>query len=594
MIHKHVQIFNLSNYFRMKLFKISLFQIAFALLTLSGCSVDPEYHSETAPNTFYDSPERVYQRLGAVYSRWAVDEGMGVIRSQYAFLQELTSDEICMPVRGTHWLDGGYYLRPQRHDFTDNTSGVNGAWNAVGSSVARAWNVKEDLDKYVDFSAMFPNNPNARDEILLQLDVLVASFYLRGLDFFGGYPIYRSNSDPVQPRSTDVELFTFIDSLLTNALTKLPLKAAAGEKIDGYVNQAVAASLLARLYFNAEPYIRRSMYTECSILCNNIINGKYGPYALANDYRKIFGWGNETCDEIIWGVPSTNAFFEMDPGNYPHSLHYNSKVYLKNSRMAAWNGHCLMPSLDGNGKSYITGRPNASPNAFKLGSPFGKFDDADVRKKQYVYKGNGEYEGMFLFGLQGSVDDLENACLGDMEYKGEIINFVDQIAYMKLYGQSGFKEGIETAEENSGVRLMKFSPVPTEADLSLWYEPDVPAIRLAEIYYMLAECKFRANDKAGAVSLINNVRSRYFEGGNDPNPATTANLDKYRMLDEWLIEFLGEKRRRSDLVRWDEFTKGEWFDHKPDGPGKEHYNRFPVPTEALSANPLLEQNPGYN
>lgn len=568
--------------------------MAFALLALSGCNVDPEYHSEAAPGSFYNSPEQVYQRLGAVYTKWATNEGMGFIRSSHGFLQEFTSDEVAMPARGSHWHDGGTWLRPQKHDFTDNTYGINSAWNAVGSGVARAWNVKEDLDNYVDFASMFTNNPNARDEILLQLDVMVATFYLWGLDLFGGYPIYRSNSDELQPRSTDVELFSFIDSLLTNALTKLPKKAAAGEKIEGYVNQAVVASLLARLYFNAEPYIRKSMYAECSALCNDIIAGKYGPYALANDYRKIFGWGNETCDEIIWGVPSHYSFFEMDPGNYPHSLHYNSKVYLKNSKMEAWNGHCLMPSLDPEGKSYIAGKSNASPRAFKLGSPFGKFEDTDVRKKQYVYKGNGEYEGMFLCGLQGDPANMESACFGDMEYKGEIINFVDQIAYMTLYGQSGFKEGIETAEENSGVRLMKFSPVPTEADLSLWYEPDVPAIRLAEIHYMLAECKFRAGDKAGAASLINNVRSRYFEGGNDPNPVTTANLDKYRMLDEWLIEFLGEKRRRTDLVRWDEFTKGEWFDHKPDGPGKEHYKRFPIPTEALSANSLLEQNPGYN
>ena len=47
------------------------------------------------------------------------------------------------------------------------------------------------------------------------------------------------------------------------------------------------------------------------------------------------------------------------------------------------------------------------------------------------------------------------------------------------------------------------------------FNPDIPIIRLAEVYYMLAECKMRNGDKQGAADLINTVRKRYFEGGND-------------------------------------------------------------------------------
>ena len=43
--------------------------------------------------------------------------------------------------------------------------------------------------------------------------------------------------------------------------------------------------------------------------------------------------------------------------------------------------------------------------------------------------------------------------------------------------------------------------------------PDIPVFRLAEAYYMLAECKLRAGDKAAAASLINTVRERYFPEG---------------------------------------------------------------------------------
>ncbi len=33
------------------------------------------------------------------------------------------------------------------------------------------------------------------------------------------------------------------------------------------------------------------------------------------------------------------------------------------------------------------------------------------------------------------------------------------------------------------------------------------------------------------------------------------------MIDEWGIEFLGEGRRRTDLIRWDMFVTEAWWDH---------------------------------
>ena len=86
-------------------------------------------------------------------------------------------------------------------------------------------------------------------------------------------------------------------------------------------------------------------------------------------------------------------------------------------------------------------------------------------------------------------------------------------------------------------------PIPDDRDPKLQGTPCSPNVRLTEVYYTLAECKLRKGDKQGAADLINAVRKRYFDGGADPNPVTASNLDKYRMLDEWLIEFLGEGRR---------------------------------------------------
>ena len=73
------------------------------------------------------------------------------------------------------------------------------------------------------------------------------------------------------------------------------------------------------------------------------------------------------------------------------------------------------------------------------------------------------------------------------------------------------------------------------------FNPDYPVIRFAEIYYMLAECKYRSGYKKEAANLFNEVRKRNFENKADPDPVTETNIDKYRILDEWMVEFLGEQ-----------------------------------------------------
>ena len=90
--------------------------------------------------------------------------------------------------------------------------------------------------------------------------------------------------------------------------------------------------------------------------------------------------------------------------------------------------------------------------------------------------------------------------------------------------------------------------------------------------------------------LINEVRKRNFANGIDPDPVTEANLDIYRLADEYMIEFLGEGHRRTDLIRFGLFTTESWWDHTPTDDTKKV---FCIPLEAIQGNPLLQQNPGY-
>jgi len=68
---------------------------------------------------------------------------------------------------------------------------------------------------------------------------------------------------------------------------------------------------------------------------------------------------------------------------------------------------------------------------------------------------------------------------------------------------------------------------------------------------MLAECKYRAGDKAGAAVLLNAVRARDYPAGSPSlYSADGSQLTDQEILDEWGREVLVEGRRRTDLVRW--------------------------------------------
>jgi hypothetical protein len=584
-----------------KLF-ITLVTAILVVTNFQSCKVEPEYYSQVSPDGFYDSQEKVHQRFGVPFAHWS---GMhSTIFSVARVLSTLSCDETLMPNRAGDWYDDGFYLLHYYHYFSPTADSYwESAWNSFSTGVAQAWSAMEDIDKYVDFDALgFP--AGTRESMLGQLKVVVAYFYMFALDNFGGVPLYTSNQGELLPRSTDQETFDFIEKYLTESLPNLP-KRQNGDLSNGGVTQGVAASLLAQLYFNAEPYIKKNMYTECEKICTDIKNGVYGSYSLAADFRDIFGFDNESCPELIWAAPSQNTTRELQGSYAPYATHYNTWKYFDNQSAMSWNGICLVPSQDINGKHYRNEAGNLG-GPFKLGSPYDKFDDTDVRKQNFLYygdnatysaaHGNKRYLGMFLAGkLINPIANTACTADGSRQYKNnDTIAMVDQLAQLstEIEYSEGRKEGAMYAEENSGVRLIKLSPIPNSADNTMRFNPDIPVIRLTEIQYMLAECKYHSGDKTAAANLINEVRARYFVG-EDPNPVTAANLDKYRLADEWMIEFLGEGRRRTDLVRWNMFTTEAWWDHPADGPEKEHFNRFPIPQNAINANKLLIQNPGY-
>lgn len=561
----------------MKLKHIIAVTVGAAALCAPSCDLDEKFYSEVTPDTFFTSPESTYAVLCRPFTHWK-----WYIGDDRWCLQELTTDEMVCPKRGSDWYNSGEYYRLHYHTWSPDDRFVVNTYDGTTGGISRALEAKSDLQG-VDYNAIGLNDAVKADHIN-QLNAITAYFYMRGLDYFGGMPIYYSVDDDLCARSTARETYAHIETLLKDAIPALSKKTTLGASEDGYIKQAAAAALLAQLYFNAVAYIGEEHFDECAEICRDIIGGVYGTYELDKTWYGPHCFDNNTSPEVIWTVPSENSKVEWN-WYFKNFYHYSSYEYF-GIETAGYNGFMLTPSLDPQGRYYTQ---------WKLGNPYQKFNDKDLRKKPYRYLGSRKYEGMFLVGDQTNPNNPSQQCLGQKEYSGKVINLVDQVARFSEVGTkynsvAELTSTMADGEENSGVRLVK-APQPNLDDKLLRWNPDCPVIRLSEIYYMLAECELRAGDKKTAAGLINQVRGRNFEGGADPNPVTADNLDEYRMLDEWMIEFLGEGRRRTDLIRWDKFVTESWWDHTP--LNDKNKNLFPIPNSAISANNLIEQNPGY-
>tara|TARA_R110002096_G_scaffold8010_2_gene34003 strand:+ start:1459 stop:3129 length:1671 start_codon:yes stop_codon:yes gene_type:complete len=555
--------------------KLTKYILILFTVIITSCSLDEVWYDRVVPETFFKTEGDV---LAALYrpfthARWYLTGDRWVA-------QEFSGDHFARTTKGRHWYDGGRYARYQHHEWTPDESQLFGTWRGTLQGVALALDVKQDLGKLNYQELALSEEDKAAH--LGQFDALIAFFYLRGLDFYGGLPIFTSLDQENVPRSTDKETFNHIESLLKQALIDLSVKVD-GAPQEGAITKGAAAVMLARLYFNAEAYIGVPMYDEAAEISKAILNNEYGNYSLDTDWNGPHDFENDQSPEIIWSIPS--EFNRLEYTHYGHMYHYNSRVYF-DVDLGSNNGTHLQPSRKPDGTLYS--------KEFKLGSPYEKFEDTDLRKKPFKYFGSGSYEGMFLVGPQISPITGEQV-IGNEEYNGKPLEFVDKVGRFSEIGStySSIEEipsNIGAGEENTGIRLVKI-PVPSSQDLTLRWAADHPVFRLAEVYLMLAECQLRLGEVAEAAELINTVRQRAFEGGNDPNPASAGNLDLYRMADEWGIEFLGEGRRRTDLIRLGFFTTEKWWDHSPSN--SDHLKRFPVPTAALSASNVLEQNPGY-
>lgn len=159
------------------------------------------------------------------------------------------------------------------------------------------------------------------------------------------------------------------------------------------------------------------------------------------------------------------------------------------------------------------------------------------------------------------------------------------------------------ADFRQGLTVGKFKNVTSTGQLppgaGTFCSVDFPLFRLAEQYLIYAEAVLRGGqggDMNTATHYINLLRERAY--GNTSGDVTVNQLTLPFILDERGRELYWECFRRTDLVRFGDFTSGSflwpWKGGVPTGTGVASYrNLYPIPAADLLANSNLKQNPGY-
>jgi starch-binding outer membrane protein, SusD/RagB family len=382
-----------------------------------------------------------------------------------------------------------------------------------------------------------------KEQVISEMRFLRALSYYYLIDCFGKGPILTENDIPgvLKAEASRSELFNFVESELLQIEAKLPANIGYGR-----ANKSVVRTLLAKLYLNAKVYTGTARYSDALIYSKKVIDE--GGYSLATDFQSIFSGDNDLTNaknEIIYALIADPLV----------SQSYGNTTYLVNGSL-----NDATMNLGDYGATAGWGGHRASKGWYGL---FGA-DAASLAT-------SNDKRAKLFFSNYLSSDPTKKHSYEMTDYK----KWTDGFPCTKYRNSNFLGNSVNT--EFSGV--------------------DFPLYRLADIYLMYAEAHLRGGggSASDALQYVNAIRTRAGAA-----LISGSQLDLNFIIDERGRELNFEGHRRTDLIRFDKFTGGDylwpWKGNALNGsPIPAHYSLFPIPLKALQANPNnLTQNLGYN
>ena len=396
-------------------------------------------------------------------------------------------------------------------------------------------------------------NDNAEVEAYIaEARFLRAFAYFNLMDLFGSVPLVTVVSTDLPEQSTRTEIFNFVEGELLEIQNTLK---ESGANEYGRVDRVAAWALLSKLYLNAEVWTGTERYTDAITYAEMAINSSYS-------------------------INTTDA-----NGN---GSAYDELFLADNNSNGAQNEFIFALNFDGNNSRTYGG------TTFLVHAAIGGSMDA------FNFGVNGGWSGLRT--TKALVNKFD-ASVTDSDDEGNPIAWSDTRAMFYTDGQS-FEINTIANTFTDGYAVTKFTNVDSNGAAGSdtggdFVDTDLPIIRVAEIYLTYAEAVLRGGaggDVNTAAGYINELRARAY--GDASGNITSAELTLDFVLDERARELYWEGQRRTDLIRFNDYTSGNYLWPFKGGSRSgtavdEFRNLFPLPSNIILINTNLTQNPGY-
>lgn len=560
-------------------------------ILLASCSLDETPRSKFSEEEAFSTPKLVYVNTVAnVYS--SIGNGLyGSDGGSVHTFQEFSSDASMIPGRQGDWVDGGAWQNIFLHNFESSVSKYNDVWNNLYRVIGLANSSIDRLNKYLGEHPEYA-------EYVYELRALRAGYYYYVMDLFGQVPLVVSSQVSANEveQSNRSDVFKFVTSELAECIPHLSDSKSQNEgEYYGRITKAVAYMCMAKCAINAPVYtIDDTTPTSYSAFVGTDKSGKATAseeqgktvsemgkninitldgetrnawetaaycadqiaslgYRLQPSYADNFIVANQNSVENIWTRPNDCVNYKIEDYNIVRTLHYNHGGAIG---YQGWNGACSSKQ-----QMLVYGYGTANP-------------DPRLKLNFYTDKDYMEETGKAV--EDGATDK--------------------PLEYMPLAVKVDFTATDDPhAMKCAGARMKKYE-FDKSTTQQYSFNNDLVIWRYADALLLKAEAEYRMGNKADALTIVNEVRSRAAA-----TPRTELTLND--ILNERMLELAWEGVRRQDQIRFCTFTEptADRFKGVTHNASAGDYNDdtqgytmvYPIPYAVLNLNKKLNQNPGY-
>ncbi len=400
-------------------------------------------------------------------------------------------------------------------------------------------------------------------QMTAEVRFLRALYYYYLMDTFGNVPFVTTVSSASPQQIQRADLYNWIESELLDIEGSLADASPKTSTQSGYgrVDKAADWMLLARLYLNAQVYTGTAQWAKAAEYAKKVMDSSYQIYTTA----KTDPSGN------YWSA--YQQLFMGDNGENGSSVEAILPVMYQGNLTTSWGGTLFL----------IAGEWSGSGDMHAI-----RGNDDITNGTDAKWGGNRARPDLIRKFFPN--DDAPNVPSYDMpDAAGD-----DRAIF---WGQDRTLNISDPAQFTEGFSVAKYLNIKTDgSDGTNATQPDADffLMRKAEAYLTYAEATARQNGGSATsegIAALNTLRER-------ANATPKAGYSLSDILDEWSREFYFEGRRRIDLIRFGEFTGNtltwQWKGGTYGGRAIESYRSiYAIPTNDLTANSNLVQNPGY-